>query len=78
MLSGKRTQHSLHHNCFGVPLVLLPAGKKLEGVQIPADQQPVFSISPDKVLVPAKESTTFLISGVSSKAGGPGRLSWVE
>jgi hypothetical protein len=61
--------------------VVFDAGKKAEGVQIPADQQPVFSISPEKILLPSKESTTFMISGLSSKAGKthllkPARPSW--
>jgi hypothetical protein len=50
--------------------VLLAAGKKTEGVQVPADQQPVFSISPEKVLLTSKEATTFMITGLSSRAGG--------
>lgn len=53
----------------GSHAALLLAGKKVEGVQLPADQQPVFSISPEKLLLPSKETTTFMISGLSSKAG---------
>jgi hypothetical protein len=49
-----------------------PPGKKVEASQLSPEQQPVFSITPAKVLLPAKESTSFLITGVSSKAGARG------
>jgi hypothetical protein len=45
------------------------AGKKVENLQVPPDQQPVFSITPEKVLVPSKETAMFLITGLSNKAG---------
>jgi hydrocephalus-inducing protein len=48
------------------------AGKKFDAADLPAEQQPVFSISPDKLLLGPKEITSFLISGVSQAAGAPG------
>lgn len=36
---------------------------------MPAGQRPVFSITPDKMLLASKETTTFMISGLSDKAG---------
>lgn len=42
----------------------------MDAVQLSPDQQPVFSITPEKPLLPAKETTTFMITGLSSKAGG--------
>lgn len=62
----------MHHgtSCAVLPMFLPDvAGKKVENLQVPADQQPVFSITPEKVLVPSKETTAFLITGLSNKAG---------
>eukprot|EP00775_Hariotina_reticulata_P008964 gene8964-9139_t len=44
-------------------------GKKFEASDLPADKQPVFSITPDKALLGPKESTNFMICGLSSSPG---------
>jgi hypothetical protein len=48
---------------------LLLAGKKFDPADLPAEQQPVFSISPDKLLLGPKDTASFLISGISQAAG---------
>jgi hypothetical protein len=45
------------------------AGKKPDALQVPPEQQPVFSVSPDKVLLPPKEAISFVIAGSSGKPG---------
>ena len=49
--------------------MLVAAGKKVEATDLPPDQQPVFSISPDKLVLGPKESTTCMITGFGGKAG---------
>lgn len=44
-------------------------GKKVEALSIPAEQQPVFSITPEKLLLPAKDTAVFVITGLCSRAG---------
>jgi hypothetical protein len=45
------------------------AGKKVEAADLPLDQQPVFSISPDKLILGPKETTTCMITGFGGKPG---------
>lgn len=56
-------------SCAQSFVVILIAGKKFDAADLPADQQPVFSIAPDKLLLGPKETATFLISGISQAAG---------
>ena len=37
---------------------------------VPTDQQPVFSLSPDRIVLEAKGSGSFVISGLAHKQGG--------
>lgn len=55
-----------------LPLLLLHAvlaGKKVDAADLPPEEQPVFSITPDKLLLPAKDAATFVIKGLSIRPG---------
>ncbi|GFH30442.1 rhodanese domain-containing protein, partial [Haematococcus lacustris] len=45
------------------------AGKKFSMDLVPLEVQPVFSITPEKASLPAKESVAFLINGFSHRVG---------
>lgn len=54
------------------PLLVLHAvlaGKKVDASDLPPEEQPVFSIVPDKLLLPAKDAATFVIKGISIRPG---------
>jgi hypothetical protein len=45
------------------------SGKKFDINEVPSEQLPVFSISPEKLLLPPKEMATFVINGLCHRAG---------
>jgi hypothetical protein len=63
--------HLVHLTYAVVMNRLMLAGKKFTVDLVPPEEQPVFTITPDRVVIKAKESATFTIAGFAYKPVSP-------